>query len=916
MNRIAQCLLISTTAFTTIGAWADYPPAVPAELELTVRETAGVARTAEVLRSGVPLPRSLDIRDVTGLAVVDAAGTPVPAEFRVLARWHAAKSDSSAPIQWLLVAFSSSVSANGSEAYRLVLDGAAGPNPPPATPLQVTRVGDEVTVDTGEARFVVGGSHSALFDQIARTGGPTLSLGGALSGRAEATAMSHPTQRDVRVEHSGPLSAVVVIEGAYDLPAVGGAGLGSSRRYVFTAGSPVAMVRHAVAWEGQLCAWDQLSCSGTPNAVLVEELRDSLAPSLGAAPWTVRAVGERSAGILSGTVNAGETAHVRQHLRADHLDALSFDLAIPGGAASGAEADGALLALDGAGGTLALAGARMHRYEPQALRLAADGSLAFHLADDSVWLGPRQGLFATFSVGAYPPGTTDATLAARSWAALNHPLRAWPRAAWFAASEAVDEIPVGTLPAELTDYDTLLAGALDATLQGIDDTGIAGLMTFGLYPRIWGNPIFTDEIDCEDQTPGQRWDNKYWCATWSDYHNAVATAPIWAMRSGETEWLDELAEPGALRMLHTQILQCGPGDGLFYCGQAPAGYGAYRSNNNGSHAYLDNLLLHYWLTGDETVVRTLERGARSMRGFMCPGRGTLPPGPVCGPSVLPVDDWASLNGRSAVQWYEVFRFLGLASDDSSYLDDWSSGTARWLTLYYAQPEAASVSHGLTSAFNGSLTTDWVSGPGTYDSDQLWMASLYDFNLLHRLGLDSEDAALGAPAVTPSEVVVAWGRVLETTAGLFPWSDGGPAAPWPNSLLYTFSGPRIGGALDVLTADIDGDGDGVPCEICGDDDGGQCFDLCLYDTGKAPLSGTLMRAADLAADDDLRSLGEAFTLFTLERASADPQPLNKLTAEYLTLLHPAVARMAGSAAVPLFADGFESGDTQGWTLAVP
>ena len=114
---------------------ASLGTAVPAELILTVRETAGIARSSEVVRSGVPLPRSLDVRDTNALTLVDAGGTPVPAEFQALARWNAGREDTSAPIQWLLVAFPASVAANGSTTYRLVTDRSAGPNPtPPVTP--------------------------------------------------------------------------------------------------------------------------------------------------------------------------------------------------------------------------------------------------------------------------------------------------------------------------------------------------------------------------------------------------------------------------------------------------------------------------------------------------------------------------------------------------------------------------------------------------------------------------------------------------------------------------------------------------------------------------------------------------------------------------------------------------------------
>jgi len=86
---------------------------VPSSLILTVKETAGVARNGEVVRSGVPFPRSLNITGTNGLTVVDGAGLAVPADFRVLARWNAGKS-SIAPIQWLLVSFPATVAANSS----------------------------------------------------------------------------------------------------------------------------------------------------------------------------------------------------------------------------------------------------------------------------------------------------------------------------------------------------------------------------------------------------------------------------------------------------------------------------------------------------------------------------------------------------------------------------------------------------------------------------------------------------------------------------------------------------------------------------------------------------------------------------------------------------------------------------------
>ncbi|HYX26382.1 MAG TPA: hypothetical protein VFC23_19670, partial [Thermoanaerobaculia bacterium] len=269
-------------------------PAGPARVPLTVRETAGIGRTGEVVRSGVPLPRALGVRDTARLAVADAAGHPVPAEFRVLARWNAGRDDAAAPIQWLLVAFPASVPARGSAVYSLVTDGAAGPNPPPPHPLHLTREGNQVVVDTGAAVFRLGGRADALLDEVLLPGGRRVAGGVGMelrTVRPAAAAGGHSKLREVRVESAGPLSAVVLVDGAYDLPPVGTGGFGSRRRYVFTAGSPAVIVRQAVSWEGDLGEGIRTK-DGQPNGVRVERARDTLALDLGG-PAAALVVGSR-----------------------------------------------------------------------------------------------------------------------------------------------------------------------------------------------------------------------------------------------------------------------------------------------------------------------------------------------------------------------------------------------------------------------------------------------------------------------------------------------------------------------------------------------------------------------------------------------------------------------------------------------
>ena len=868
----------------TASRFAKPVPASP--IGLTVRETAGVARAGEVLRSGVPLPRSLGVRDPRRLAVMGPEGKPVPAEFHVLARWNAGKDDAAAPIQWLLVVFPATVAAHASAVYTLVTDGAAGPNPPPAAPLRLARQGRQVVVDTGAAVFKLGGGAGALFDEVdlAGAGGRRLATAGGMALRAGGAEGGHSGVRGVRIESAGPLSAVVVIDGAYDLPAVGHGGFGSRRRYVFTAGSPTAVVRHAVAWEGDLeCTGCLKTKDGRPNGILVERARDALALALGGPPAAleVSAVGAFKEPALESAATAaqggGDLAWVHQRLRDRRTAPLRFEIAAGGQRREGSRADGGMLAVAGPAGAVAVAISHMHRYEPQSLRLLADGRLAVDLVDGKAWLANHQGMFATLAVTALPGAAKRADLDRLLWAPLNRPLRAWPDAAWFTASEAVDEVPAGRLPKRLAAYDELISQTLEKTVAGIDAEGIAGLMTFGVYPRYWGEKGSPGEIDCKDDpTPGEDWDTPFWCGTWTDYHNTVETAAVWAMRSGEVSWLDELAVPGALRTLHTQIMQCGPEEKWFYCGQAPTGYGAYRADFNSSHAYFENLFLYYWLTGDSTVVDVVRRGGDSMRRLLCPSRGPAPvtaphgpDGPACAATHPPDNDSSAFTGRVPSQWLAAFRFLGLASDDPSFLEDYRSGLARAVTQHYVELRRGGKSYGF-------LGEKVVRGPGVYEAGPAWTNGFYDAENLYRLQRDTGDTPVGEPPLPPSRVLAALARtVAELGPGPGRSADADPDAPWPRLLAVTWSGPRIGGTFTTV----------------------ESKDRELYNPEKFGIVALLVRAGRQSGDPGLVKAGDEMVRLILRRArGGDPRgenggevlPLCKIQGQTLTRLHAAVA----------------------------
>ena len=162
-----------------------------------------------------------------------------------------------------------------------------------------------------------------------------------------------------------------------------------------------------------------------------------------------------------------------------------------------------------------------------------------------------------------------------------------------------------------------------------------------------------------------------------------------------------------------------------------------------------------------------------------------------------------------------------------------------------------------------------SAAGTYTTDQLWMASLYDMENLHQLQIDTSDAPIGVPAVRPSQVINAWARTLvrygARTAG-----DGTAAGTWPNALQVPTPRAPIRGRLESVTASSAGG------------------DTILWNTGKANLTATILRAARSTGDPALLAMGSDLTRASLNGAKYEGGPLGKVQGLYMARLPAAVA----------------------------
>ena len=190
--------------------------AMALDVKLTVKETAGVARKAEGVHGGVPLPAGV-VTDVSKLRLLGPKGKPVAAQFRVLSRAQAGH------VAWVAVSFLADVPANGSAVYRLTDKGAA---PKPKAALKVAEKDDSVTVITGPLKVVVPKDRFAGLGQVwldrngdgafadserAATGGALVIEG--VDGRKFDSIKDLIGPVTVRVLESGPLRAVIRIDG-------------------------------------------------------------------------------------------------------------------------------------------------------------------------------------------------------------------------------------------------------------------------------------------------------------------------------------------------------------------------------------------------------------------------------------------------------------------------------------------------------------------------------------------------------------------------------------------------------------------------------------------------------------------------------------------------------------------------------
>ena len=425
-----------------------YLPPQPLQVDLTVTNALNVARSAEPVTSGVPIPHSIGLTDLSILRLLDSAGRPVPAQFTPLARWGGAPNQAGKPVRWLLLDFQADVPASGNATYRLVSSGGAPPSFPTLT---VSQNASAVTVNTGVVTFQISktdGSLSAPRLAAPITGRATGSDGTAYSGAGPVTVLVVP---------SGPMRASVQVKGAYKSSG-GRTLLNYTSRYWFYAGQPSVRLFHTVenntpATLGEF-EQPQMYDIGCPGSVTLRDVSLWLRTNLGgeltyqAGGAGTPVSGQLSADLLlyqdsSGTdfwnrypiLTGWEGQHVDARPRMQAYVGFRGYRTTLGGTAvdSGNQAAG-WLSLAGRDGTWTAGVRDFWQNFPKALRATRDGTLQVGLFPDE--FGPT-GYSFTLRPGEHK--THEVVLCASNLSAtrLLSPLFAQAPARWYADSGAL-----------------------------------------------------------------------------------------------------------------------------------------------------------------------------------------------------------------------------------------------------------------------------------------------------------------------------------------------------------------------------------------------------------------------------------------------------------------------------------------------
>ncbi len=819
-----------------------------AEIPLQIQETLGIDRSDEMVHNGIPVALEDQWFSVSNLIVEDSSGTQVPATFEVLSRWAGGKDDTSKPIQWLLVAFPASVSANGTANFYIRQGTPVSPN----TRVVVNEAADNYTIDTGAAQFVINKNSLTLFDAISREGGQLTSGNGGSQSKirnsaevpgqsaTQPSASANPPQ--ITFERQNDHCVVIKAEGNYANTPLGffdsnnnadhTKPLSYKIRYEFYAGSPTVTVYHKFYWSGvntYYYNWDdeldttnsrQIYISmGLP--IIVENVSMTLPGLSGCNATEVYA---DASTMLSGSLTGSQSASVAQRLREPFDSPHVAEVNLGSDSTSTQFATRPMLINRSANGALAVSIDHMEYFEPQSIRTDAQGRITVNVMDGNQYFSSFQGAWARVGISALPADATYADTLQKNYAPLNQRLFAFPTNAYTAASKVLLEVlltPNGSSDQQLQKYYTEMKEITDFSREFKEDEGFRGLMTWGSLPRY-----------LSETGSGTGWDKIYSGARLTDYHSGWYNVVHQFLLEGDPQHLYDLSFPGARRMLHTQILQPDAERSESYMGWAPCGYQRYREQINSSHSYFENLYNYYYMTGDMEVIDILQvSGETTRQWYTRESNGDLNDQDSGGES------YVNHAGRAGCQIGLIYNFLG-HTYDAGFLNDWR----HMFNHVFSRSVLLLDNNGTEYGF---LSYDELDGSSPVQTNQFWMSALYTMHNLYTFYNEYGDVALGSSNLEVSRVfeglantykdyvpTICIGDVDSDSCG-GRTGDGTWNGSWSNAAMVDYSGNKVGGTLTEVTSYYGSD-------------------PVLYVPEKSMLASVMLRAGQMTGNSDLTS----------------------------------------------------------------
>jgi exo-rhamnogalacturonan lyase-like protein len=632
------------------------------EQPIAVVEDLKLARRPAVVGFPIPFARDAGVHSLTGFFAATPDGVPLPTQMEVLSRWGDGPLGCDAPIRWAYGWVLADVPPGARSMLVLRHDPKASHSSARTPDLRIIETEDQVTVDTGAARFTVGKRHFTG----ASTSSATAGAGLFVERGRERFSAAEGDLAAFEIERNGPHLATIAVKGKYG-NARGAKIFRYTVRLHFYAGSGAVAIDHTY-YNGALA---NLGAKGGRNRAVSDRVYMRIPIALGGEDVEVFA---RIASKIHAIKPRAPVSIEQQKRTPSRPDVVS---AVTHGRQTlelGTFADAPMIAVSSktrsrwAIATIGDMGPR----DPQAIRFdPATGALEIDWQSEELHVGGGRGIWSRAVVEIGDGEARSAELGERAKALQAHasrPLIGVPSAAYLNGTRARASVPERALSADDRAFDEEIDRIHDATAAYLRKERITGTQIWPDLPRhtCRGESCLADEKSYFEGGDANYWD-------WS----LVELQEF--LRTADPSFLFDFAIPEAITMAETVSFR--PDDSTSksassFAGFSPCYGGARREDGAwveglnhrlgacpGDYSYNKVHALAYVLTADRRFTDFFTEGAETaIRMYGYPPR-------------TPPDRWLELSAsRTTYQYLEPlldaaeFSRIGGDSSNRRYRD--------------------------------------------------------------------------------------------------------------------------------------------------------------------------------------------------------------------------------------------------------